>query len=228
MEYAMELAKKAAGLAAAEWIHDGMLLGLGTGTTVYYFIEKLGERCKEGLKIQAVASSKESEQLAAKKNIPIIDINQITSLDLTVDGADKIDDQKRMIKGGGGALVRERIIASMSKEMVVIVDETKLAEFLGKCKLPVEILPFAYPATIKHISCLGYTGKLRKNKNGALFVTDNGNYIFDIILNDVLHYPELEHEKLIHLPGVIDTGLFFHLADRVIIGHRNGKISLRD
>jgi len=224
----MEQAKKAAGQAAAEWVQDGMLLGLGTGTTVYYFIEKLIERCKKGLKIQAVASSKETEQLALKGNIPLIDNNTLTFLDLTVDGADKIDAQKRMIKGGGGALVREKIVASMSKEMVVIVDETKLVDQLGHCSLPVEILPFAYTATIKHITCLGYKGSLRKKNDGSLFITDNGNYIFDLIFNNLLGSPESDHEKLIHIPGVIDTGFFFHLAGRVIIGHSDGHISLRD
>ena len=130
-----ETIKKAVGYKAAELIEEGMLVGLGTGTTVYYFIEKLIERVSNGLKIQAVSSSLHSAELGQKGGIPMVDINKLSYLDITVDGADEIDPKKRMIKGGGGALLREKILASMSREMVVVVDESKLSHHLGQKKL---------------------------------------------------------------------------------------------
>ena len=146
-----EKIKQAVGHKAADLIQDGMLVGLGTGSTVFYFIEKLIERVKDGLHIRAVSSSLRSAELASKGGIPLIDINTLSHLDITVDGADEIDHEKRMIKGGGGALLREKIVASMSKEMIVVVDESKLSAKLGRCKLPVEVIPFAHEVTHKKI-----------------------------------------------------------------------------
>ncbi len=211
------------GAYAAELIKPGMTVGLGTGSTAACFIEHLGKR---GLKIQAVASSEASLKLAKKVGIPLIDINSITHLDLTVDGADEIDEKKRMIKGGGGALVREKIVASMSKEMIVIVDSSKLVSKLGKHPLPVEILPFAYKVTEHAINKLGYNGSFRKQGN-HFYITDNGNYVYDIHFPTLCENPEKDNENLIHLPGVIDTGFFFHLAGRVIVGFEDGQIVVR-
>lgn len=219
--------KKAVGCRAAEFVQDGMLVGLGTGSTAFYFIEKLTSLCREGLKIQAVASSMQSLALAKKGNIPLLDINTVTSLDLTVDGADEIDLKKRMIKGGGGAHVREKIVASMSKEMIVIVDESKCVDQLGSCKLPVEVLAFAASATLKKIQKLGYNGAFRKSSNGSLLLSDNGNPIVDIHFHEPRLNPEEDHEALIHLPGVVDTGFFFHLASKVIVGFFDGQIVIR-
>ena len=220
--------KRAAGRAAAELIHEGMLVGLGTGSTAFYFIERLVERCREGLKIKAVASSKTTYELAKKGKIPLIDIELITTLDITIDGADEIDPKKRLIKGGGGALLREKIVASMSREMVVIVDETKLVPHLGRHPLPVEIVPFAYKATLYKLDKLGYKGLLRTDEKGALYVTENHNYIFDLQFGSPCADPEKEHEKIRNTPGVVDTGFFFHLAGRVIIGFNDGKTIIRD
>ena len=219
--------KRAVGYKAAEFVESGMLIGLGTGTTVFYFIERLIRKCKEGLNIQAVASSDQSFRLAAQGKIPLIDIENITAIDLTVDGADEIDPQKRMIKGGGGAHVREKIVATMSREMIVIVDETKLVPALGKGKLPVEILPFARKATLHHITKAGYHAEFRKRADGGLFITDNGNLIVDIHFGRPLTHPEEEHETLIHIPGVVDTGFFFNLAGRVIIGFADGQVVVK-
>lgn len=224
---ATEQIKKAVGYKAAEFVKNGMLIGLGTGTTAFYFIERLGQLCKDGLKIQAVASSQGSFHQAQKENIPLIDINQVTSLDLTVDGADEIDLQKRMIKGGGGALVREKIVATMSHEMIVIIDDSKLVENLGKRKLPVEILPFAHLATFHHIEKAGYQGEFRKGKQEKLFITDNGNLIMDIHFNHVRQAPEEDHQILSAIPGVVDTGFFFHLAGRVIVGFKDGQVVVK-
>ncbi|MBS0606915.1 MAG: ribose-5-phosphate isomerase RpiA [Parachlamydiales bacterium] len=219
--------KKAVGYKAAELVEDGMLIGLGTGSTAYFFIEKLVQRCQEGLKIRAIASSLQSHNLAKKGKIPLLDIDAITSLDMTVDGADEIDPQKRMIKGGGGALVREKIVASMSKEMIVIVDEGKCVDKLGSAKLPVEVISFASHATLRRIANLGYHGEFRKNADNSLFVTDNGNQIIDIHFNEPRNNPEEDHEALMHIPGVVDTGFFFHLAGRVVIGFFDGQIVIK-
>src|SRR3990167_2227814 len=135
-----EKAKQEAALKAVEFIQDGMIVGLGSGTTAAYFIQALAERVKQGLKIQSVASSHPSADLAKKGGIKVLDLNAVSHVDLTIDGADEIDRKKRMIKGGGGAHVREKILACASKEMVVIVDESKRVERLGKAKLPVEVL----------------------------------------------------------------------------------------
>ena len=220
--------KKKAGEQAAEWIKDGMLVGLGTGSTVFFFIEKLIERCKEGLNITVVSSSNRSFEQAKKGGIPAADMDIVTQIDITVDGADEIDSQKRMIKGGGGALLREKILAITSKEMVVIVDESKVVENLGKHPLPVEILPFGYSATIDKIRVLGYRGELRKFDGGQFYKTDNGNYIYDIHFQELRENPEEDHDKLIGIPGVLETGFFFNLARRVLIGQSDGELQRLD
>lgn len=222
-----EAIKRAVGYKAAELIQDGMLVGLGTGSTAFFFIERLIQRCQEGLKIRAAASSLHSFQQAQKGGIPLMDINTITSLDVTVDGADEIDPQKRMIKGGGGAHVREKIIANMSRELIVIVDESKLVSELGGCKLPVEVLPFAHLATLHHIEKAGYKAAFRTTKDNSLFITDNHNVLIDIHFDQTRKHPEEDHETLIHLPGVVDTGFFFNLTGRVIIGFFDGQVVIK-
>ncbi len=219
--------KKKVGTQAAELIKEGMLVGLGTGSTAYFFIERLAEKCKDGLKIKAVASSKASFDQARDGGIPLVDINHLTHLDITVDGADKIDKKNRMIKGGGGALVREKIIASMSKEMVIIVDEGKLTDKLGRGKLPVELIHFAIRATKHHIEKLGFQGEWRVQEDGSPFVTDNGNIIFDIHISEPLDAPERVHDALMRLPGIVDTGFFFNLATTVLIGFSDGQVVTR-
>jgi ribose 5-phosphate isomerase A len=222
------LAKRAAGKAAASLIQDGMRIGLGTGSTAAYFIESLVQRFSQGLKISAVASSKESERQALAGGIPFCDINTITSLDVTVDGADEIDDQKCMIKGGGGALLREKIIASMSKEMIVIIDEHKLVKHLGKFPLPVEIVPFAPAAIIHNIQQKGFQGQMRHGLDGQTYYTDNGNLIFDIKCTTPLTEPESLYVLLKSIPGVVEVGIFCNLAGRVIIGYDSGQVEIKD
>lgn len=225
----IEELKKKAGYLAASFVENGMILGLGTGSTAKYFIEKVIHRIKEeDLKVSAVASSQKSFDQAQKGGIPMVDINELTFIDLTVDGADEIDDQKRMIKGGGGALLREKIVASMSKEMVVIVDETKLVSLLGKHKLPVEVVPFAHQVTLHHIRKLGLSADFRrKETEDAYYVTDNGNFIIDIHYASPLEDPEKQNSLLKKIPGVIETGFFFHLAGRVIIAFKDGQITIK-
>jgi ribose 5-phosphate isomerase A len=222
-----QIACNAAGRAALQFIKDGMLVGLGTGSTASCFIQHLIERCREGLKITAVATSKRSMDQAIKGGIPFVNINEITTIDVTVDGADEIDPQKRMIKGGGGALLREKIMATNSREMIVIVEENKCVNKLGKFPLPIEIVPFAYNATLHQLEKKGYVGKLRTTKTNELYLTDNGNYIFDIHFAQLLENPE-EHERIIRaVPGVVETGFFFHLAGHVIVGYGNDHVEIR-
>lgn len=213
--------KKALGAKAAQLVEEGMLVGLGSGSTSACFIESLGLRCQNGLKITAVSSSIASMELAKRFGIPVLDMEKVTSIDLTIDGADEIDPQKRLIKGGGGAHVREKIVASSSKKMVVIADETKLVQVLGNFGLPVEILPFGARATAHKLQALGYEGKWRPG------LTDNGNLLYDIHTPKLFLSPEKMHEQIIHTPGVVDTGFFFNLATTLLIGYADGRIESR-
>ncbi|MBA2726758.1 MAG: ribose 5-phosphate isomerase A [Parachlamydiaceae bacterium] len=227
MQTLKDQGKKAAGYAAAALVEDDMHVGLGTGTTAAFFIEHLAERCRKGLKILAFSSSEKSLQLAVQGKIPTGDINQLTTLDFTADGADEIDRQFRMIKGGGGALLREKIIASMSKEMVIIIDNHKLVERLGKFPLPVEITQFGWKATCNQLQNLNFFGKLREKSDKSLFITDNGNYIYDITFPSPISDPEPIDKLLKDIPGVMETGFFFNLAKKVLIGYPDGKVDVR-
>lgn len=216
------IAKRHAGQAAAELIQDGMIVGLGTGSTATFFIEALGKKCQNGLKILAVATSQQSALQAEHLGIPLQDPNITTFIDITVDGADEIDHQKNMIKGGGGALLREKLLAKASKEMVVVIDETKLVDHLGNHPLPIEIVPFVYRTTLRRLEEKGYQGMLRLSNLNQNFVTDNGNYIFDIHYSAPILDPQKEQERLKSIIGVVETGLFFQVAKRVIIGYEDG------
>lgn len=216
----MDCAKKAAGRLAAEWIEPEMIVGLGTGSTATFFIQALIEK---DLKIQAVASSEASAILAKKGGIRVVDINDVPHIDITVDGADEIDLKKRMIKGGGGAHTREKILAASSKELVIIIDESKLVPSIGKAKLPIEITRYGSASTKKRLELLGYFTTWRVDAYGSPFVTDNQNLILDIHFSSPPLSPEGEEETIIRVPGVIETGFFFHLVGRVIVGSANGS-----
>jgi len=217
-------AKEAVGKAAAELVSQGMVVGLGTGSTANCFITALGERCRAGLRIQAVCTSKASEKFAIQNGIPVLPLDEAPELNLCIDGADEIDSSKRMIKGGGGALLREKIVAYASKEMIVIVDEHKVVDALGKFPLPVEIVPFGATVTLRHLNQLGLVGSLRKNKAGHTLLTDNGNYIVDIPLAyPVKKASELER-SINKIPGVVETGFFIGIAGRVLIGGMDGTV----
>lgn len=220
-------AKQSAGAKAAELIQEGMIVGLGTGSTATCFIEALIEKKKKGLFFRAVASSKASADLARTGGIDILDLNSVSTIDLTVDGADEVDLQKRMIKGKGGAHVREKILAVSSKEMIVIIDETKYVSSLGKTPLPVEILPYGAPLTRARLEKCGFQGEWRKNpKTNSLFITENGNLLLDISFTSPLSHPEEIELKIRRHPGVVDTGFFFGIAGRIIIGYQDGKVNV--
>jgi ribose 5-phosphate isomerase A len=219
-------AKDAAGFRALDYLKEGMTIGLGTGSTASHFIQHLIDRCESGFEIRAVATSLISEEMARKGGIPIADINAVSQLDLTVDGADEVDPEKRLIKGAGGALVWEKIVAAMSQKMVVIVDSTKSVQVLGGCPLPVEVIPFGLAATQAHIQKLGLSGKFRQVPDGHLYTSDNHNYIFDITFQTPPANPEELNEQLLKVPGVVDTGFFFNLASTVIVGSPDGTTTI--
>lgn len=216
--------KEKVGALAASLVENHTIVGLGTGSTARYFIDHLIERCKNGLKIQAISSSTRSEERAKAGGIPLLPSERVKEIDITVDGADEVDPQMRVIKGGGGAHLREKILANASKKYVVIIDEGKLVKKLGQTKVPVEVVPFGLSLTLKLIEKLGLQGALRKEENGNLFLTDNKNYLFDIYPKAGFDCPEEIDAKLRNIPGVIDTGFFFTQADLVLIGMKDGQI----
>lgn len=220
-------AKRAAGRKAVEFIQNGMIVGLGSGSTAESFLRSLIEKVGKGLQIQAVASSRKSAEMAERGGIEVLDINEVPRVDITVDGADEIDPKKRMIKGGGGAHVREKILASSSSEMIVVVDHSKLVSVIGQKKLPIEVLFYGSPATRAKIEALGFSGKWRMNEDGTLFITENGNLLFDIYFKSAPNAPERLNEALLLIPGVVDTGFFFNLAGRVVIGYPEGNTEIR-
>ncbi|WP_342714618.1 ribose 5-phosphate isomerase A [Bacillus paramycoides] len=213
--------KQLAGEYAANFVKDGMTVGLGTGSTVYWTIQKLGERVKEGLSFQAVPTSKETEALAKQLSIPLISLNEIEILDFTIDGADEINLNLQLIKGGGGALLREKIVASSSKELIIIADESKLVTHLGTFPLPVEIIPFSWKQTERKIQSLGFQTTLRL-KNNETFITDNNNIIIDCIFPHNITNPANLHTQLKMITGVVETGLFVNMTSKAIIGTKNG------
>lgn len=218
----MNAAKRAAAEKAVEEIKAGMIVGLGTGTTAYFAIEAVGRKVKEGLAIKVVASSADSEEEARRRGIEIVPFDGIASLDIYIDGADEVDEEKNLIKGGGGALLREKILAHNSKRFLVIVDESKLVKQLGKFGLPVEIVPFAQPLTVANIRKLGGKPILR-TKEGKAFITDNGNYILDCDFGPIVN-PVALNNSLHSIPGVVETGLFAKaMISKVIAGNDDGK-----
>jgi ribose 5-phosphate isomerase A len=206
--------KKEVGEKAVEYVKDGMIVGLGTGSTVYYFISKLGELVQQGLSIKGVPTSKQTEKLALELGIPLISFNEIEQIDVAVDGADEVDPDLNLIKGGGGALLREKIIAKAAKTFIVVADSHKNVETLGTFPLPIEVVPFGYEMTMKYIRELGGNPTLRQ-KEGTPFLTDNGNYIIDSSFQEI-NQPDVLEKNLNLLPGVVDNGLFIGMADAVI------------
>jgi len=223
-----EEAKRRVALEAVKHVEDGFVVGLGSGSTAAYVIQEIGRQMlQEGLRVLGVPSSSQAMMLAVRSGVPLTTLDEYSTLDLAIDGADQIDQKLNLIKGGGGALTREKIVASAAKQFVVVADETKLVEKLGtNCRLPVEVLPFALATATAGIKELGGKPLLRESKGkvGAV-VTDNGNYIVDVDFGPVDDAEELNHQlKLI--PGVIETGLFIGMADLVYLGKADGIIRL--
>lgn len=223
--------KRAAAEKAMAYVKPGMKLGLGTGSTAAHFVELLGQKVAEGLTITGVPTSEATKNQAESLGIPLATLDDIPFLDLTVDGADELDNHLRLIKGGGGALLREKIVATSSEQMLVIADFSKRVETLGSFPLPVEVLQFGLRSSLQLIEVFsaeaGCEGDIaiRKSREGKPFVTDNGNLIVDCSFGHI-EDPEALDEALKYVPGVVEHGLFLGIADHAIISGPGGVVVL--
>ena len=207
--------KQHAAEAAVEYVKDGMIVGLGTGSTTEFAVKKLGERVRDGLAIRGIPTSDVTKVQAEEEGIPLIDFSETMYIDLTIDGADEIDVNLNMIKGGGAALLREKIVASASKEEIIIVSHEKFVKQLGIFPLPVEVIPFGWQIIFNQLETLGGSPDLRL-KQGQPLLTDQGNYIIDCRFRQILDAAQLE-QRLNMIPGVVENGLFTGLCTRMIM-----------
>jgi ribose 5-phosphate isomerase A len=222
----MDEPKKRAAESALELIRDGQIVGLGTGSTAKFAIEGLGRRVREGLSVKGVPTSIATERMAREFGIPLVDLNEAGPIDITLDGADEVDPDFNMIKGGGGALTREKLVALASAKRVILVDETKLVSKLGQARLlPVEVLPFSWTLSARLLTGLGCVANLRRHA-GIPFVTDNGNHILDCAFGPIEDAAALE-KRIKLLPGVIECGLFVGIADTLVIGF-DDRVEIRE
>ena len=223
----IEAQKRQAAAVAVEWVRPGMRLGLGTGSTAKHFVELLAEKVRAGLEVVGVPTSEATRAQAEQLGVPLTTLDDTPELDMTVDGADEIDPDLTLIKGGGGALLREKIVANASREMIVIADESKLVERLGRYPLPIEVVDFGLAATERAVAAalksLGYAGtlQLRRRQDGLVFVTDQGHHILDAGLGAIPD-ARLLARRLAEVPGVVEHGLFIGLARRAILAGQGG------
>jgi ribose 5-phosphate isomerase A len=218
-------AKALVGKRAAELIEDGMTVGLGTGTTSTMFIRSLGERVKEGLKIRCVASSDASHKLGLSLGMDVRTLAELPELDVYIDGADEVGPQLALIKGGGGALLREKIVASAAKRFVVVVDSTKVVRELGKFPLPVEVVKMALPLVERRLDELGLHPRLRHHADGSLYLTDENNYIVDCVCGRIPD-PEETAAEIRSIVGVVEHGLFLGMASVALVAGEDGVTEL--
>lgn len=214
--------KELAGIHAAHYAKSGMLLGLGTGSTVYFTLLELGKMVRDGLDITGVATSERTVEICKKEGIPLVEVHDIQSLDVCIDGADEVNPQFDLIKGGGGALFREKRIASLAKERIIIVDDSKMVQTLGAFPLPVEVVPFGWQHVFAEIQSIHGHPQLRMQEDSA-YLTDNGNYILDCHFGDITEARTLD-QTLKAMIGVVETGLFIQMTERVIVGKKDGTI----
>ena len=218
----LERMKQLACQRAAQEVQDGMVLGLGTGTTVYYFLQELGRMVREGVRITGVPTSVQTAQLATQLAIPLTTLDDYPHLDLAVDGADEVDDHLNLIKGAGGALLREKIIAASAARFLVVVDESKMVHQLGaRYPVPVEVVPFGHIPATHALEGLGARVTLRRGADGQTWISDNGNYILDCRFGPIAD-PLALQQQLLAIPAVIDSGLFIGMTDTVLVGHAEG------
>jgi ribose 5-phosphate isomerase A len=218
--------KEAAARASLEFVKNGQVVGLGTGSTAAYFIRLLGAEVKNGLRIRGIPSSDRSREQAAGLGIPLITLDECQEIDVTVDGADEVDPQLRLIKGGGGALLREKIVASASRQLVIVADATKRVPVLGKFPLPVEVIKFAQAVVRKKIEALGAAVEMRMGTDGKPYLTDENNYILDCRFGQIPDADGLAR-RLSDMPGVVEHGLFIGMANVVLVANGSEVVELR-
>ena len=218
--------KEAAARASLQYVKDGQVVGLGTGSTAVYFIKLLGEQVKNGLRIRGIPTSVRSRELALSLTIPLTTLDECQEIDVTVDGADEVDPELRLIKGGGGALLREKIVASATRKMVVVADVSKQVQRLGKFPLPVEVIKFAQALVAKRITAMGAEVKLRTSVDGKPYVTDENNHILDCRFGEIRDADGLARE-LSQMPGVVEHGLFIGMASVALLARGTEIVELR-
>jgi len=218
--------KEAAARASLRFVKDGQVVGLGTGSTAAYFIKLLAEEVKRGLRIRGISTSDRSRELAESLGIPLTTLDECQEIAVTVDGADEVDPQLRLIKGGGGAMLREKIVASATKQLVIVADASKQVPMLGKFPLPVEVIRFAQALVVKRITALGAAVSVRKNADGAPYVTDENNYILDCRFGQIRDADTLARE-LSEMPGVVEHWLFIGMASVVLFARGSEIVELR-
>lgn len=214
--------KRAAACAAVQHVESGNIVGLGSGSTATFAIQLLAERVRGGLQIAGIPTSQATKQLAEQLGIPLTTLDENPVIDIDIDGADEIDPQLNLIKGGGGAMLREKVIASASKRFVVVAESTKLVPHLGKFPLPVEVISFAEALVKRRIEALSAQVTLRKQKDRGIYVTDEGHHILDCNFGEIAD-PEALNAKLHEIPGVVEHGLFIGLAETAFVG-KNGAV----
>src|SRR5215813_15667039 len=213
----VEQMKQLACQRAAQEVQDGMVLGLGTGTTVYYFLQELGRMVREGIRLTGVPTSVRTAEIATQLAIPLTTLDNQPHLDLAVDGADEVDAHLNLDKGAGGALLREKIIAASADRFVVVVDAGKVVTQLGeRYPLPVEVVSFGHTPAIRVLEGMGARVTLRRGTDGQTWVSDNGNYILDCHFGPIADAVALQ-QQILAIPAVIDSGLFLGLTDTVLI-----------
>ncbi len=220
------LEKEAAARASLRFVRDGNIVGLGTGSTAAHVVRFLGEKVRAGLKIRGIPTSVHTGELAASLGIPLTTLEECQQIDVDIDGADEFDPQLHLTKGGGGALLREKIIASASRQVVIIADSSKQVAVLGRFPLPVEVIPFAQSLITKRIAALGAKVKLRQDPHGNPFVTDEGHHILDCSFGQIPDPPALARQ-LSDMPGIVEHGLFIDLATVVLVAKGENVTELR-
>lgn len=218
--------KVAAARASLQFIQDGQVVGLGTGSTAAHFIKLLAEKVKNGLRVRGIPTSVRSGELAQSLGIPLTTLDECQEIAVTVDGADEVDPQLRLIKGGGGAMLREKIVASATKQLVIVADASKQVPVLGKFPLPVEVIRFAQALVAKRIKMLGAEVRVRTGTDGKPFVTDENNHILDCHFGQIRDADELARQ-LSDMPGVVEHGLFIGMASVVLFARGSEIVELR-
>jgi ribose 5-phosphate isomerase A len=218
--------KQLAGEASLRYVEDGQVVGLGTGSTAVFAIRGLGDRVRAGLKIRGIPTSVRSRDLATELGIPLTTFDEVQQIDVTIDGADEFDPQLNLIKGGGGALLREKIVASASKKLVIVTDASKQVATVGKFPLPVEVIKFAQALVAREIAALGATTQLRRDATGQAYLTDEGNHILDCGFGQISDPPALAR-RLSDIPGIVEHGLFVGMASVVMMAKGSQVIEIK-